>query len=122
LEERTVDGFITPSYRRLAFFAGFFFGFCFRVDGSPAGGGGVRSNALSVALKSAGNSNTLEGFFSLLKRGINGTFHHVSRGHLDRYCDEFAFRYEHRKATDGARAAFIVTSAEGKRLTFKQPA
>ena len=48
------------------------------------------------------HSNTVEGFFSLLKRGINGTFHHVSRGHLDRYCDEFAFRYENRKATDGA--------------------
>jgi transposase-like protein len=68
------------------------------------------------------HTNTVEGFFSLLKRGINGTFHHVSRGHLDRYCDEFAFRYENRKTTDGTRAAMIVTGAEGKRLTYKQPA
>jgi len=66
--------------------------------------------------------NTAEGFFSLLKRGINGTFHHVSRGHLQRYCDEFAFRYENRKTTDGERAALVVSGAEGKRLTYAQPA
>lgn len=68
------------------------------------------------------HSNTVEGFFSLLKRGINGTFHHVSREHLGRYCDEFAFRYERRKMSDGARAAQVVLGAEGKRLTYKQPA
>jgi transposase-like protein len=68
------------------------------------------------------HSNTVEGFFSLLKRGVNGTFHHVSREHLGRYCDEFAFRYERRKMSDGARAADIVVGAEGKRLTYKQPA
>jgi transposase-like protein len=68
------------------------------------------------------HSNTVAGFFSLLKRGINGSFHHVSRGHLDRYCDEFAFRYENRKATDGERANMLVRGAEGKRLTYQQPA
>jgi transposase-like protein len=68
------------------------------------------------------HTNTAEGFFSLLKRGINGSFHHVSQGHLHRYCDEFAFRYENRKVSDGARAAMLVTGAEGKRLTYKQPA
>jgi len=46
----------------------------------------------------------------------------VSRGHLNRYCDEFAFRYENRKATDNQRATMIVAGAEGKRLTYKQPA
>src|SRR5207302_10308612 len=67
-------------------------------------------------------TNTAEGFFSLLKRGINGAFHHVSRGHLNRYCDEFAFRYEHRHMNDGQHATMIVAGAEGKRLTYKQPA
>jgi transposase-like protein len=70
------------------------------------------------------HTNTAEGFFSLLKRGINGSFHHVSKGHLFRYCDEFAFRYNNRIAlgvNDGMRAARIVTGAEGKRLTYKQP-
>jgi transposase-like protein len=68
------------------------------------------------------HSNTVEGFFSLLKRGINGTFHHVSREHLGRYCDEFAYRYERRKMDDSQRTRSLVLSTEGKRLTYKQPA
>jgi transposase-like protein len=68
------------------------------------------------------HTNTVEGFFSLLKRGINGVYHHVSRGHLARYCDEFAFRYENRTISDGERAHRLVAGAEGKRLTYKQPA
>jgi hypothetical protein len=57
-----------------------------------------------------------------LKRGINGTFHHVGKGHLGRYVDEFAFRYNIRKLSDKERPAAIVAGAEGKRLTYKQPA
>lgn len=68
------------------------------------------------------HSNTAEGFFSLLKRGINGVYHHVGRGHLNRYCDEFSFRYEHRKVSDGVRAGLLVKGGDGKRLTYKQPA
>lgn len=68
------------------------------------------------------HTNTVEGFFSLLKRGVNGTFHHVSKEHLHRYCDEFAFRYENRKISDGERARKLVSGAEGKRLTYAQPA
>lgn len=71
------------------------------------------------------HTNTVEGFFSLLKRGINGTFHHVSKGHLHRYCDEFAFRYSNRIALgvdDAERTKRLVRGAEGKRLTYKQPA
>jgi hypothetical protein len=67
-------------------------------------------------------TNTAEGFFSLLKRGIVGVYHHVGRGHLGRYVDEFSFRYEHRKISDGKRAELLVSGAEGKRLTYKQPA
>jgi len=70
------------------------------------------------------HTNTVEGFFSLLKRGIVGSFHHVGKGHLFRYCGEFAFRYNTRAKlgySDGERAALIVTGAEGKRLTYKQP-
>jgi transposase-like protein len=66
-------------------------------------------------------TNTVEGVFSLLKRGINGSFHHVSKGHLHRYCAEFEFRYNRRGVSDGERAADIVSGAEGKRLTLKQP-
>lgn len=70
------------------------------------------------------SQGTAEGFFSLLKRGINGSFHHVSKGHLHRYCSEFEFRHNTRAAlgySDGERAAKLVLGAEGKRLTFKQP-
>jgi hypothetical protein len=65
------------------------------------------------------HTNTVEGVFSLLKRGINGSFHHVSKGHLHRYCSEFEFRYNRRGMSDGARAAEIVSGAEGKRLTYR---
>ena len=68
------------------------------------------------------HSNTVEGFFSLLKRGIVGSFHHVSTGHLHRYCDEFAFRYSARGVSDAERSKLLVKGAEGKRLTYKQPA
>ena len=67
------------------------------------------------------HTNTVEGFFGLLKRGIIGSFHHVSKGHLSRYIDEFSFRYNARDVSDGERAALIVNGAEGKRLTLKQP-
>jgi transposase-like protein len=66
--------------------------------------------------------NTAEGFFSLLKRGINGTYHHIGKGHLAKYCNEFAFRYENRKVSDAERAGLLVQGAEEKRLTYKQPA
>ena len=65
--------------------------------------------------------NGAESYFALLKRGIHGTFHHVSKKHLGRYCDEFDFRWSHRKTTDGERAAAAVRQAEGKRLLFMTP-
>jgi len=66
-------------------------------------------------------TNTAEGFISLLKRGIVGTFHHVGKGHLGKYVSEFEFRYNARKVEDKDRPALIVTGGEGKRLTYKQP-
>jgi len=65
------------------------------------------------------HTNTVEGYFSIFKRGIYGTFHHVSEAHLHRYLGEFDFRYNNRKVTDAERAAFAVRGAEGKRLTYR---
>ena len=48
--------------------------------------------------------NTAEAYFSLLKRGINGTFHHVSSHHLHRYLSEFDFRYNARAVSDAIRS------------------
>jgi hypothetical protein len=67
------------------------------------------------------HTNTAEGFISLLKRGIVGTFHHVGKGHLGRYVSEFEFRYNARKGADAQRPVLLVQGAEGKRLTYKQP-
>lgn len=65
------------------------------------------------------HTNTAEGFFSILKRGINGIYQHVSGQHLDRYLAEFAFRYDNRKVDDVVRVAIALGQIEGKRLTYK---
>lgn len=67
------------------------------------------------------HTNTVEGWFALLKRGVTGTFHHVSEEHLDRYVDEFAFRYNRREMTDGERAVDALRKVGGKRLTYRKP-
>ncbi|MCA9311007.1 MAG: IS1595 family transposase [Phycisphaerales bacterium] len=66
-------------------------------------------------------TNTVEGFFSILKRGINGVYHNVSRKHLQRYLDEFEFRYNHRKVEDGERVVAAIQGADGKRLMYREP-
>lgn len=67
------------------------------------------------------HTNTAEGFFSLLKRGIIGTYHHVSEAHLHRYCAEFDFRYNHRDSDDFERAGEALKGAKGKRLMYRRP-
>lgn len=67
------------------------------------------------------HSNTIEGYFALLKRGVYGSFHHVSPQHLHRYCDEFSFRWDHRKIDDDERITEAIKSAEGKRLKYRTP-
>ena len=64
-------------------------------------------------------TNTVEGFFSILKRGINGIYHHVSQEHLHRYLAEFDFRYNHRKIEDEERTIKAIAGFEGKRLTYR---
>ncbi len=66
------------------------------------------------------HSNTVENFFSIFKRGVIGTYHHMSEAHLGRYTAEFDFRYNTRKITDGERAAMILKGGEGKRLTYRR--
>lgn len=66
-------------------------------------------------------TNTIEGFFSLLKRGVYGTFHNVSRKHLHRYLSEFEFRYNTRSMDDGARTVAAIKGGEGKRLMYREP-
>jgi hypothetical protein len=65
------------------------------------------------------HANGIENFWSLLKRGIIGIFHQVSPQHLQRYCDEFAARYNTRKIKDHERFEGFVQKSTG-RLTYNQ--
>lgn len=64
-------------------------------------------------------TNTVEGYFGLLKRGINGVYHHVGEQHLHRYLTEFDYRYNTRKQTDSVRTVQALKSTAGKRLMLK---
>jgi hypothetical protein len=63
--------------------------------------------------------NSCESWFALLKHGVHGSFHHVSRNHLGRYCDEFEFRWDHRKVTDGARTVAALKRSRNRRLMYR---
>jgi transposase-like protein len=64
-------------------------------------------------------TNTAESFWSHLKRGINGINHHVSAKHLQRYCDEYAYRWNTRNMSDGERFENWFSTINDKRLTYK---
>lgn len=66
------------------------------------------------------HTNTIEGFWSLLKRGVIGIYHYVSYKHMNAYCNEFAYRYNTRKVSDPQRFTHSLTLAEGKRIKFNQ--
>lgn len=68
------------------------------------------------------HSNTVENYFSILKRGITGVYHHVSEAHLHRYLAEFDFRYSNREklgVNDVSRSDFALQGVKGKRLTYQ---
>jgi len=86
--------------------------------GEPAFGHKVVDHAVTYV---SGNvhTNGIENFWSLLKRGIRGTYVSVEPFHLFRYLDEQAFRFNSRKATDGERFLDVVRAVVGKRLTYQ---
>lgn len=67
------------------------------------------------------HTNTVEGFFSLLKRSMYGTFHAVSKRHLHRYVQEAAFKHNTRGMEDGERVAAVIKQSTGRRLRYKEP-
>lgn len=69
-------------------------------------------------------TNTVEGFYSIFKRGMKGIYQHCSEKHLHRYVAEFDFRYSHRSAVgveDQERTSKVLTRISGKRLTYRDP-
>lgn len=68
-------------------------------------------------------TNSVEGYFSIFKRGMKGVYQHCAEKHLHRYLSEYDFRYNHRVKlgySDGERADLAVKGAAGKRLTYRQ--
>ena len=75
-------------------------------------------------VRGAVHTNTIEGYFSIFKRGMKGVYQHCAEHHLHRYLAEFDFRYSNRSALgveDGARAVTALLGAKGKRLTYRGP-
>jgi transposase-like protein len=66
-------------------------------------------------------TNRVEGFFSILKRGLTGIYHNVSTEHFHRYLAEYDFRFTYRELSDGERTTLAIKGAEGKRLMYSKP-
>ena len=78
----------------------------------------IVKHSMKQYVKGIAHINTAENFFSLLKRGLVGTFHHVGEQHLQKYTTEFDFRYNHRKENDSLRTDAALKGIEGKRLYY----
>jgi transposase-like protein len=93
----------------------------FGLGSEFAGGHEVVNHSAYEYARGDATTNTVEGFFGLFKRGVMGSFHHISEKHMDRYLNEFSFRWDLRKVTDGERTVEAIKAAEGKRLMYRVP-
>jgi transposase-like protein len=66
------------------------------------------------------HTNTLEGYWSILKRGIIGIYHKMTEKHLQKYANEFVFRYNTRKLSESARFNLVLSNAGNYHITYKQ--
>jgi transposase-like protein len=84
--------------------------------------GGAVNHRAGEYVRDDVHTNTVEGFFAIVKRGLTGVYHSVSQEHLDRYLAEYAFRYSNRSALgveDVERAELALIGVRGKRLTYQ---
>ena len=72
-------------------------------------------------VKGDASINSAESFFSLLKRGVTGSFHHISPEHLQRYSDEFSWRWNRRKVSDEERTINTLKMIEGAKMYYRDP-
>lgn len=85
---------------------------------------GMVNHSIGEYVRGDIHTNTIESYFSILKRGVVGTYHHVSQQHLKRYLAEFDYRYNEREALgvdDEMRMTESVQGIVGKRLTYRPP-
>ena len=85
------------------------------------GGHGSVNHSVKQWADGKDNTNTIEGYFSIFKRGMKGIYQHCGEQHLHRYLAEFDFRYNSRDISDAERAANALKGIEGRRLTYQQP-
>ena len=78
----------------------------------------VNHSAGEYARDDGASTNTAESYFALLKRGIVGSFHSVSKQHLNRYCDEFSYRWSTREMSNSERTKKALEKSKGKRLLY----
>ena len=92
--------------------------------GSHFAGHDVVNHSKDEYVRGNTHSNTVEGFYSIFKRGMKGIYQHCSEKHLHRYLAEFDFRYSNRVGlgvNDEGRTSRMVQGIVGKRLTYQQP-
>ncbi len=80
------------------------------------------NHSIGEYVRGRAHTNTLESYFAILKRGINGVYHHVSETHLKQYLGEFDFRYNERSmlgVEDVERSTKAVKGVVGRRMTYK---
>jgi ISXO2-like transposase domain len=77
------------------------------------------NHSMSEYVRGDVTTNHLEGYFSQLKRSVDGTFHHVSKEHLNRYLAEFDYRFSTRGLTDAQRVSRLMGQVHGKRLSYR---
>lgn len=80
----------------------------------------VVTHGIGEYVRGDAHTNTIEGYFSIFKRGMKGVYQHCGSDHLKRYLAEFDFRYNERSITDAERAAVALKGITGKRLTYRR--
>lgn len=80
---------------------------------------GVVTHGIGEYVRGDVHTNTVESYYSVLKRGLTGTYHHVSKQHLKRYVGEFDFRYNYRKTDDLSRTVEALRGIDGKRMMYR---
>ena len=95
--------------------------FAYRRSGQYfSGGHEVVKHSAGEYARGDVHTNTIEGVFSLIRRGVMGTFHSVSRKHIPNYLNEFEFRWNTRKLDDGQRVSRAIKAVDGKRLEYRE--
>lgn len=88
------------------------------LEKSPPNGHKTINHSKGEYVNGDASTNTVESYFAIMKRSVYGTFHHVSKKHIARYCDEFSFHWNMRNMTDGEAALMAISGFSGKRLPY----